>query len=302
MKKTTLLIGAFGLFALMFMVVPAWADPNPELLWPEGAPGAKGTAPKDCPTLTSWPVLGDNNTDTAIVICPGGGYGGLAADHEGRQLAQWFNSLGINAFVLEYRHKGRGYHHPAPLQDAQRAVRTVRANAAALGIDPKKIGAIGFSAGGHLVSSLGTHFDSGDAKATDPIEQVSCRPDFLILCYPVIAWNKPYTHRGSQRNLLGENADPKLVEFMSSEKQVSPETPPTFLWTTNGDKGVPCENSIAFFLALRKAGVPCEIHIYQNGCHGLGLVQGKRNVPGTDSWPRQCENWLKNNGLLSIKK
>ena len=186
------------------------AEPKVELLWPQGSPGAKGDQPADKPTLTVF--LPDQRTavGTAVVICPGGGYGGLATEHEGRQIAQWFNSFGVAGFMLEYRHRGRGYGHPAPMQDAQRAIRTVRARAAQRKIAPDRIGIMGFSAGGHLASTAGTHFDKGNPASADPVERVSCRPDFLILCYPVIAFGEPYTHRGSQINLLGANADPAL--------------------------------------------------------------------------------------------
>jgi acetyl esterase/lipase len=280
---------------LSLLAQPLLADGKVELLWPDGAPGAKGDAPADKPTLTVWlPEPGKAN-GTSIVICPGGGYGGLAVDHEGRQIAEWCNSLGIAGFILEYRHRGRGYGHPAPLQDAQRAVRTVRARAKEFKIDPARIGIIGFSAGGHLVSSLGTHFEAGDPNAKDPIQQVSCRPDFMILCYPVIAFDEPYTHRGSQDNLLGKDADAALVKSLSSEKQVTPQTPPTFLFTTDEDTGVPTENSVQFYLALRRAGVPAELHIYQHGQHGLGLAAGH---PGTANWPAQCVDWMRGLKML----
>ncbi len=296
--KSKFAFSAVLLVLFTFLLSPAVAAPKTELLWPDGAPGAKGTEPKDRPTLTVWLPEKEKATSTAVVVCPGGGYAHLATDHEGRQIAQWYNSMGIAAFVLEYRHRGRGYAHPAPLQDAQRAIRTVRARAEEFGIDPTHIGIMGFSAGGHLASSAGTHFDEGQPDATDPIEKVSCRPDFMILCYPVIGFDRPYTHRGSQHNLLGKEADAKLVESMSSERQVTSKTPPTFLWSTDGDRGVPSENSVAFYLALRKAGVPAELHVYQVGRHGLGLAQKQS---GTATWPLQCENWLRNNGWLEKK-
>jgi len=270
-------------------------QPKVELLWPAGAPGAKGDAPADKPTLTIWLPEPEKATGTAVVICPGGGYGFLAVDHEGKQIAQWLNSLGVAGFVLEYRHRNRGYGHPAPLQDAQRAIRTVRARAAQWGIEPRRIGIMGFSAGGHLASTAGTHFDKGNPDAADPIERVSCRPDFMILCYPVIAFGEEYTHRGSQRNLLGDNPDPELIRSLSSEKQVTKDTPPTFLFHTDEDSGVPPENSVYFYLALRKAKVPAELHIYRTGQHGLGLAA---RTPGTSMWPKNCEDWLRNQGLL----
>ena len=269
------------------------AQPTTELLWPDGAPGAKGDKPADKPTLHIWLPEKDKQVGSAIVVCPGGGYQHLATDHEGAQIGKWLNSIGVAAFVVEYRHNGKGYQHPAPLQDAQRAIRTARARAEEFGIDKNKIGILGFSAGGHLASSAGTHYDAGDANAKDPIDRVSCRPDFMVLCYPVIAFNEPYTHYGSQHNLLGKGADEKLIESMSSEKQVTKDTPPTFLFTSFEDTAVPPENSVMFYLALRKAGVPAELHCYEKGCHGLGLAKG---APGMEAWPKQCETWLKVHG------
>lgn len=271
------------------------AEPTKELLWPDGAPGAKGDRPEDKPTLTFCLPAKDKATGTAVVVCPGGGYGHLATGHEGSDIAAWFNEMGVAAVILEYRHRNRGYGHPAPLKDAQRAIRTVRARAKELGVDPAKIGIMGFSAGGHLASTAGTHFDQGDADAEDPIERVSCRPDFMILCYPVVAFDEPYTHYGSQRNLIGENPDPELVRSLSNEKQVTAETPPTFLFHTDEDTAVPSENSVYFYLALRKAKVPAELHVFRTGRHGLGLA---RDVPGTKAWPQCCREWMRGRGLL----
>jgi acetyl esterase/lipase len=274
------------------------AEPKGELLWPNGAPGAKGDRPEDKPTLIVCLPEAAKATGTAVCVCPGGGYGTLAMNHEGYQIAQWFNGMGVAAFIVDYRHRNKGYGHPAPLQDAQRAIRTVRARASEWGVSPDRIGVMGFSAGGHLASTAGTHFDSGKPDAEDPIERVSCRPDFMILCYPVIALDEPYTHRGSQRNLLGDNPDPELVRSLSNEKQVTPQTPPTFLFHTDEDTGVPSENSVYFYLALRRAKVPAELHIYRQGRHGLGLAA---DVPGTGNWPKQCEDWMRGLGLLDKK-
>ncbi len=271
------------------------AEPKTELLWPDGAPGAKGDKPADKPTLTIHLPDRDKAAGSAVVICPGGGYAVLAVGHEGRDIARWLNGMGVAGFILEYRHRQRGYGHPAPLQDAQRAIRTIRARAAQWKIDPQKIGIMGFSAGGHLASTAGTHFDKGNPEAEDPVERVSCRPDFMILCYPVIAFGEPYTHRGSQRNLIGKDPDPKLVRSLSNEKQVTAETPPAFLFHTDEDTGVPPENSIFFYLALRRAKVPAELHVYRRGRHGLGLAA---KTPGTSSWPRRCEEWMRGQGLL----
>lgn len=271
------------------------AQARVELLWPDGAPGAKGNEAKDKPTLTINPAPNGTSTGTGVVVCPGGGYGGLAVGHEGRDIAAWLNSLGVAAFVLEYRHRNKGYGHPAPLQDAQRALRTVRSRAGEWNLRPDRIGILGFSAGGHLASTAGTHFDAGRPDADDPIERVGCRPDFMVLVYPVISFTTDYMHRGSRRNLLGPNPDPDLVKSLSNETQVTARTPPTFLMHTNEDRGVPAENSVLFYLALRKANVPAELHIYATGRHGLGLAPG---VLGTSSWPRRCADWMKGLGLL----
>jgi len=271
------------------------AEPTQHLLWPDGAPGALGDADKDKPRLLVSLPDKDKANGAAIVICPGGGYGGLAMGHEGHEIAAWVNSLGIAGLILDYRHRGKGYGHPHPLMDAQRAVRLARHNSKDWGIDPQRIGILGFSAGGHLASSALTHFKAGKADADDPVERLSSRPDFGVLCYAVIAFDEPYTHRGSQRNLLGADANPELVKKMSSEKQVTAETPPTFLWHTSEDKGVPAENSVQFFLALQRAGVVAELHVFEKGRHGVGLA---RDIPGTSAWPGRLHEWLKVRGVV----
>jgi len=274
------------------------ADPKAPLeellLWPDGAPGAIGSEPADKPALLVQLPPKDKANGTAVVVCPGGGYGHLAMGHEGYEIADWLNGQGIAAFILKYRIAPR-YHHPAPLQDAQRALRTVRANAAKWHVDPNRIGIWGFSAGGHLASTAGTHFNVGDSQATDTIDRMSCRPDFLILGYPVITMSDPFTHAGSRRNLLGDKPDPKLVEEFSNEKQVTDKTPPTFLFHTTADTAVPAENSAMFYLALRKAKVPAELHIYEPGKHGVGLAS-KDDVLA--NWPDRLAAWLKGRGLL----
>lgn len=275
------------------------AEPKTELLWPKGTPNANGTEEKDKPKLIIYLPDEKRANGAAVVICPGGGYGGLAMDHEGHQIARWFNSFGVAGFICDYRHRGKGYGHPAPLHDVQRAIRTVRSRAKEYKIDPKRIGVMGFSAGGHLASTAATHFDLGRFGAVDRIDAASCRPDFAILCYPVIAFDEPYTHRGSQRNLLGDDADAKLVKSLSNEKQVTSQTPPTFLWHTTEDKAVPPENSVMFYLALKRAGVPAELHIYEKGRHGLGLA---KSTPGTSSWPLVCQEWMRGRGLFSEQK
>jgi acetyl esterase/lipase len=269
--------------------------PNAELLWPNGAPGALGDTDADKPSLTPYVVPEGRGTGTAVIVCPGGGYGALSMDKEGDQIARWLNSIGVTAFVLKYR-LGPRYHHPIELGDAQRAIRTVRTKAGEYRVRPDRIGIMGFSAGGHLASTAGTHFDSGNPNAADPIDRAGSRPDFLILCYPVITLTTPYTHRGSLRNLLGDQPDPKLVENLSNELQVTPQTPPTFLFHTNSDTGVPAENSMLFYMALRKAGVPAEIHIYERGPHGVGLAQTDEAL---SSWPARLADWLRVRGLLN---
>jgi acetyl esterase/lipase len=260
-------------------------------LWAEGAPGALGKDDKDIPTLTPfWPER-SNASGAAMVICPGGGYGGLAG-HEGKDYALWFNEQGIAGFVLKYRLGSAGYRHPIMLQDAARALRTVRANAAAWGIDPKRIGIIGSSAGGHLASTLVTHFDAGLPDATDLVERASSRPDLGILCYPVVTMGE-FTHQGSKQNLLGKDPAPELVRLLSNELQVTPQTPPCFVWSTWEDSAVPVENSLQFVAAMRKAGVPCDLHVYLKGPHGIGLGHDAWTPSRLHPWTYDCSYFLK---------
>ena len=289
-SRTTALVLCF---AILCSIATA-AEPKVEPLWPEGAPGAKGTGEGDVPTITISLPAADQATGAAMVVCPGGGYGHLAVDHEGRQVAEWLNSIGVAAFVLKYRHSAAGYRHPVPLGDAQRAIRTVRSRAKEWKVDPQRIGILGFSAGGHLASTAGTHFDSGKNDATDPIDRVSSRPDLMVLVYPVITFDDKYTHRGSRKNLLGENPDEKLLKNLSNETQVTPETPPTFLMHTGADTAVPPENSVLFYMALRAAKVPAEMHIYEQGPHGVGLAP---KDPVLSSWPDRCADWLRVHGF-----
>ena len=268
------------------------AQPQTILLWPNGAPGAQGTADEDRPSLTIYLAAG-NKVPSGVVVCPGGGYTHLALDHEGTQIAAWLNQRGISAFVLKYR-LGPKYHHPIELGDGQRAVRYVRAHASEYGIDSHRIGIWGFSAGGHLASSVGTHFDGGNRDSADPIDHESSRPDFMILAYPVITFEEPFLHRGSRNALLGETPDPSLIALLSNERHVTKETPPTFLFHTSDDPVVPVENSIAFYTALHKAGVPAEMHIYEHGAHGVGLA---KNNPALSTWPELLSNWLKARGM-----
>jgi len=272
----------------------AHGDREFHLLWPDGAPGAVGTEAVDKPKITLYLAPRDRATGAAVVVCPGGGYRVVAADHEGKQIAEWLNSLGVSAFVLQYR-LGERYRHPAPLQDAQRAIRMVRSRAKEWGVDPKRVGILGFSAGGHLASTAATHFDDGRPDAADPVEREGSRPDFAVLCYAVISLVDPVAHAGSRRFLLGDPAPPALVEDLSNEKRVTARTPPTFLWHTADDASVPVENSLQFFEALHRAGVPAELHVFPHGRHGLGLAPGD---PAVSQWTRLCATWMEGLGLL----
>ncbi|QDV33636.1 alpha/beta hydrolase [Tautonia plasticadhaerens] len=282
------------------------AEPVELRLWPGDAPGATGDEPTDVPTITVYQADPATSTGAAIVICPGGGYGALAMDHEGHQVARWLNSIGITGVILKYRLGSSGYRHPVMLTDAQRAIRTVRQEADAWGIDPARVGVLGFSAGGHLASTVGTHFDAGDPDAADPVDRQGSRPDLMILGYPVVALATEYAHGGSKRNLLGEDPPEELVESLSNERMVTPETPPTFLVHTNEDEGVPAENSLLFVLSLREAGVPVEFHLFEGGRHGLGLGNGLPDLgigPDTafSAWPGLCQAWLGKHGFLDRK-
>jgi len=269
---------------------------TPIVLWHGGAPGAVGNETIDIPTLTPYLPPRDKMTGAAIIVCPGGGYTHLA-DHEGGLVAEWLNSLGVTAFVLKYR-LGPRYHHPAPMQDAARAIRIVRARAAEWGLDPQRIGILGFSAGGHLASTAGTHFDSGNPNAADAIERVSSKPNIMILIYPVITM-RDKTHAGSRKNLLGDDPAPALVTLLSNDEQVTKETPPAFLVHTSNDDAVPVENSLLFVNALRRASVPFEFHLYERGPHGFGLG-GKDPILAT--WPDRCAGWLRLHGFVSMTR
>lgn len=266
-------------------------------LWPEGAPGAKGTADHDVPALLAFPAARETANGCGVVVCPGGGYGGLAMDHEGHQIVAWLNKRGISAWILRYRLGSKGYHHPVQKSDVLRAIRTARHQAAGYSVDPGRIGVWGFSAGGHLASTAATHFDAGNPAAEDPIERISSRPNFAVLCYPVITMHEPFTHQGSRRNLFGSDRydSEELIELLSNENRVTAETPPTFLFHTTEDQAVPVENAIAFYSALRKNAVRSELHIYQKGRHGVGLGGGD---PVLSTWPARLEDWLKINQFI----
>jgi acetyl esterase/lipase len=276
---------------------PAVRGPQIIRLWPDRAPGASGDQDEDIPTLAVYlpPRAADaTGPIAAVIIAPGGSYRALAIDKEGRAPAEFLNSLGMAGFVLKYR-LGPRYHHPVQLGDAQRAIRLVRTRASEWRIAADRIGIFGFSAGGHLASTASTHFDAGKADAADPIDRASSRPDFAVLGYPVISLTEPWTHQGSKLNLLGEAPDPALARSLSSETQVTSATPPTFIYHTNADVAVPVENSVAYFLALRKAGVPAEFHVFKDGPHGTGLAP---QDPALSVWPTLLANWLRAGGFL----
>lgn len=285
--KTALCLGLFFMMTTLLTAAPQ----SPLRLWAGEAPGARGTTPEDIPTLTPYLPANTGANTPAFVVCPGGGYSGLSMDHEGRAYAEWLNGHGIAAFVLKYRLGSHGYRHPSMLYDAARALRTVRARASEWHVDPHRVGVMGSSAGGHLASTLLTHFDSGQAGSTDLVERQSSRPDLGVLCYAVITMGE-YTHAGSRLNLLGEHPSAALVADLSNELHVTPQTPPCFLWHTDGDTAVPAENSLQFAAALRRNGVPFDLHIYQKGGHGLGL--GDDTAPFTHAlpWTHDLLYWL----------
>jgi acetyl esterase/lipase len=265
------------------------------LLWEKGAPLAQGNGPGDQPGIHVFPPKAGTANGTGCVICPGGGYGFLAMDHEGWQVAKWLNERGVTAFVLQYRLAPR-YHHPCPLLDVQRAVRLVRHRAREYGVNPERVGVWGFSAGGHLTSTIGVKHDTGKADAEDPIDRQSCRPSFLVLGYPVITFEGPAAHRGSRNNLFGStNADLKFDAEFSNHRHVSKSTPPTFLFHTAEDTAVPPENALLWFRACHQNGVPCELHLYEKGVHGVGLAPGDRIL---GKWPDRLADWLEDRGLI----
>lgn len=266
--------------------------PDPISLWPDKAPVGDGTFEAVNVKITVHLPAPDKANGAAIVICPGGGYRGLVVQPEGHLIARWLNEHGIAGIVLEYRMpQGRPF---VPLLDTQRAIRTVRARAAEWRIAPDRIGIIGFSAGGHLASTAGTHFDDGDPKATDPVARVSCRPDFMVLVYPVVSMSIN-AHSGSKKNLLGADPKPELVELFSNEKQVTAKTPPAFLAHAKDDKVVPPENSRNFADALKSHNIPVKYLELPSGGHGLNRYQG----PMWDAWQTQSIEWLAKLGFTS---
>ncbi len=283
--------------ASLLLTTTLFAAPagSPLRLWDGDAPGSLGAEEKDIPTLTPYLPAAEKASGTAIVICPGGGYGGLAG-HEGEGYATYLSDQGIACFVLKYRLGSKGYRHPAMLNDAQRAIRIVRAQSPA----PTKVGIMGSSAGGHLAATSVTHFDAGKTDATDAVERLSSRPDFGVLCYAVVSMEDGVTHGGSKTNLLGKEPDSKLVELLSNEKQVTKETPPCFVWTTGEDSAVVPENSFRFVQSLRANKIPFDFHVYQKGPHGIGLASGKLGVAAGDvhPWGKDLVFWLRQNSWL----
>lgn len=298
--------------ALVSVIPEAVADPLVIPLWPEGvppavrldAPAAKGPIGEErhdeggrignvsVPTLTVYGPAVDHPNGTAVIICPGGGYVNLSNAREGIQYANWLGTLGVTSFVLKYRLREFG--HPAPLQDVLRAIRIVRSRAAEFKVDPDRIGVMGSSAGGHLAASAGTLFDHPAGKTGPALDSTNARPDFLILMYPVISMEDPIAHAGSRKALLGPDPSPELLKLMSLEKQATSATPPTLLIHTQEDKAVPADNSIVFFQALTRAGVPAEMYLFEHGAHGMGMRAGL----GTASeWSRRAEEWLRHRGL-----
>jgi acetyl esterase/lipase len=266
-------------------VIPLWAGP---------APGALGNEDSDVPVVTVYLPRTMTAATAAVIVCPGGGYVRLASNHEGRQVASYLNSLGMAAFVLRYR-LGPRYHHPIELGDAQRAIRLLRSRATAWQLDPARIGIMGFSAGGHLAMSASTMFDAGNPGATDAIDRAGSRPDFTVLGYPVISMTASWTHQGSKQNLLGESPDAALARRLSGEFAVTKDTPPTFIFHTNQDPAVPAENSLHYVLALRQAGVPVELHLFEKGPHGVGLANDDASL---SPWSALLTTWLRGRGVL----
>lgn len=274
-------------------------------LWPEGIPGVKPHTAPDVvdhtgrisevhePTLTVWPAPAGKANGTAVVICPGGGYAILSAQREGARYAEWLNELGVTCFIVKSRLKEYG--HPAPLRDVLRAMRIVRSRAAEFGVDPQRIGIIGSSAGGHLASSAATLYDHADGKTGAPLDAVSARPDFLLLMYPVILMEGSHIHAGSRDNLISAHPTPELIALLSTDRQVTKNTPPSFIIHAQDDKSVPVENALSFYAALRRAGVSAEMHLYEKGGHGFAM---EATHPPTAQWPQRAETWLRSHGWL----
>jgi acetyl esterase/lipase len=293
--------------SLFTFAMSARADiPSLIELWPEGVPDLRangrpeamtktgGVSNVNNPTLTVFAPSAGKANGTAVIICPGGGYVHLSFTHEGTVPAQWFNSLGVTAFVLKYRLDDYG--HPAPLRDVLRAIRSVRSHAADFGLHPDHIGVLGFSAGGHLAASAATLYDAPEGRTGAALDATSARPDFAILVYPVITFQAPFAHSGSRKALIGPNPTDELVRHLSLELQVTKNTPPAFIVQGENDRTVPVENSLMFYQALKAAGVPAEIHLYAKGPHGFGMNPGNGAI---SDWPHLCEVWLRANGWVN---
>lgn len=277
-------------------------------IWPEGVPDLRPDATEEKlegssasnihhPTLTVYRAPEGQANGTAMIVCPGGGYTHLSMQNEGSQVAAWLNSLGVTAFVLKYR-LGE-YGHPAPLRDVLRSVRLVRSRAGEFGVDAKRIGVWGASAGGHLAASSGTLFNAPEGKTGAELDSTSARPDFIVLLYPVITMKEPLAHAGSRKALLGATPTPEMIQHMSVELQVTKDTPPAFLVAAEDDRTVPVENSLMFYQALLKAKVPVEMHLFPKGGHGFGM---KTNIGEASTWPKRCEEWMQANGWLTAAK
>jgi acetyl esterase/lipase len=295
MKRFLVLLMSLAAIRAAGQTTPAPLPRQEFPLWTGDAPGALGKETKDIPTLTPYFAPPGKATGAAFIICPGGAYAALAP-HEGFQYALWLNEQGITGFVLKYRLSTGGYRHPAMMQDVQRAIRYVRANALKWNLDPDRVGVMGSSAGGHLAATALTHFDAGNPDAADPIDRVSSRPSLGILCYAVITMG-PGTHSGSRRNLLGDNPDPATVELLSNEKQVKSDTPPVFIFHTVEDSTVPVDNALEFAAALRRNGVPFALHIYPKVAHGMGLGSAQWDPGNRHLWAYECSLWLKERGF-----
>jgi acetyl esterase/lipase len=302
MKKTARI---FTVLSLLALSSPSMAQTETINLWPEGkvpnfkkseieeksvtdAQGILRISGVTVPTIAAYIAPKEKATGAAVMICPGGGYGILAASHEGSDFAKWFNERGISAFVLKYRlpnEKGMTHQHEVPLMDAMQGMKLIRQNAAKWGIDVNKIGVMGFSAGGHLAATLSTHYNMGEKASPDG------KPNFSILIYPVISFQPAISHGGSRDNLLGPEKSDELIKYYSNELQVSDQTPPAFMVHAMDDTGVPVENSIEYYLALKKKKIPAEMHLYPKGGHGYGMrTEGKGSLA---NWPAAMEGWLK---------
>lgn len=313
-RRLLTLLTLFPMAGLLPALAPAADVPAVLPLWPEGVPAATradtpaargdlgaerveangSIANVSLPTLTVVPPAVDRPNGTAVILCPGGGYSVLSMNREGQQYAAWLSTLGVTTFILKSRLKEWG--HPAPLQDVLRAIRLVRSRAAEFGVDPRRIGVMGSSAGGHLAASASTLFDHADGRTGAALDGVSARPDFAVLAYPVITMAAPAAHAGSRRALLGSTPSPTLLALMSVEQQVTAATPPTLLLHTQGDKSVPMQNSLMYYEALTRAGVPAELYVFEQGGHGIAMRDGLGNA---SAWPRRAEDWLRQRGLLA---